>query len=151
MSDNPLFWLILDLIVYSCPSNAQSQLNFRIWICCICHLQGNSPFFSLLRLTSSDCRSLQGPISALTWGGKSWHLFRLTCLVVLWRGKNIASKQQRAVMILLLPFQFGFLSFISFVWLLWLGLSILYWVKLLRVGILVLSLILEEMLLTFYF
>ena len=42
---------------------------------------------------------------------------------------------------------FGLLYFLSFcVSLLWLGLSILYWTKLLRVGILVLFLILEKML-----
>ena len=46
---------------------------------------------------------------------------------------------------------YGFLSnldpvFLSVVWLLWLELSILYWTKMVRVGILILFLILEEML-----
>ena len=45
MLDNPLFWLVLVLKVYRCPSNAQSQLNCRILICCTCHLWGDSPFF----------------------------------------------------------------------------------------------------------
>jgi len=46
---------------------------------------------------------------------------------------------------------YGFLSnldpvFLSVVWLLWLELSILYWTKMVKVGILILFLILEEML-----
>ena len=41
---------------------------------------------SLFILTSSVCKSLQCLISALTQGGESGHLFRLTCSVVLWRG-----------------------------------------------------------------
>ena len=36
--------------------------------------------------------SLQCPISSLTQGGKGGHLFRLTCLVVLWGGRNTANK-----------------------------------------------------------
>ena len=42
------------------------------------------------------------------------------------------------VTILLLPFQFGYLLFLSLVWFLWLGLQILCWIKVVRVGILVL-------------
>ena len=70
VSDNPLFWLVLVLKVYSCPSNAESQLNCRILICCTCHFWVSSLFFSLFRLASSACRSLQCLISALTRGGK---------------------------------------------------------------------------------
>ena len=43
-------------------------------------------------LNSSDCKSLQCLISTLTQGGKGGHLFRLTCSVVLWGGRNIANK-----------------------------------------------------------
>ena len=64
----------------------QSQLNCRILICCTCHFWGSSPFFSLLRLASSACKSLQCLISALTRGGESGLLFGLTCSVVLWIG-----------------------------------------------------------------
>ena len=43
-------------------------------------------------LTSSISKSLQCLISALTQGGEGGHLFRLTCLVVLWGGRNTANK-----------------------------------------------------------
>ena len=55
-----------------------------------------------------------------------------------------------AVTILLLPSQLGFLSFIFLVWLLWLGLTALCWIKAVRLGILVLFLILEDMLWAFH-
>ena len=91
-SDDPLFWLVLVLKVCSCPSNAQSQLNSRILICCTCHLRGCSPFFPLLRLASSAYKSLLCLIPTLTWGGESSHLFGLTCSVVLWRGRDTVNK-----------------------------------------------------------
>ena len=47
-------------------------------------------------------------------------------------------------------FQFGFLLFLFLVWFLWLGFPILCWIKIVRVGILVLLLILEEMLSAFH-
>jgi len=96
-SDDPLFWLVLVLKVYSCPSNAQSQLNSRILICCTCHLRGCSLFFPLLRLASSAYKSLLCLIPNLTWGGKGSHLFGLTCSVVLWRGRDTVNKHQRYV------------------------------------------------------
>ena len=43
-------------------------------------------------LASSICKSLQCLISALTQGGGGGHLFRLTCSVVLWGGRNSAKK-----------------------------------------------------------
>ena len=43
-------------------------------------------------LASSVCTSLQCLISTLTQGGKCGHLFRLTCSVVLWGGRNTANK-----------------------------------------------------------
>ena len=43
-------------------------------------------------LASSVCKSLQGLISTLTQGGKGGHLFRLTCSVVSWGGRNTANK-----------------------------------------------------------
>ena len=43
-------------------------------------------------LASSVCKSLQCLISTLTQGGEGGHLFRLTCSVVLWGGRNTANK-----------------------------------------------------------
>ena len=42
-------------------------------------------------LASSVCRSLQCLISALTQGSESDLLFRLTCSVLLWEGRNTAN------------------------------------------------------------
>ena len=47
---------------------------------------------SLFILASSVCKSLQCLISPLTHEGKGGHLFRLTCSVVLWEGRNTANK-----------------------------------------------------------
>ena len=52
--------------------------------------------------------------------------------------------------ILPLPFQSGYLLFLFLVWLLWLGLPILWWMQEVRVGILVLFQILMERLSAFY-
>jgi len=49
---------------------------------------------SLFILVSSVCKSLQCLISALTQGGESGHLFRLTCSVVLWGERSTANKYQ---------------------------------------------------------
>ena len=43
-------------------------------------------------MASSICKSLQCLISTLTQGGEGDHLFRLTCSVVLWGGRNTANK-----------------------------------------------------------
>ena len=42
-------------------------------------------------LVSSVCKPLQCLISALTQGGGGGHLFRLTCSIVLWEGRNTAN------------------------------------------------------------
>ena len=47
---------------------------------------------SLFILASTVCKSLQCLISALTQGGEGGYLFRLTCSVVLWGGRNTANK-----------------------------------------------------------
>ena len=62
----------------------------RVLICFTCHFQSCSLF--LFILDSSVCKSFQCLISALTQGGKGGHLFRLTCSVVLWGGRNTANK-----------------------------------------------------------
>ena len=46
----------------------------------------------LFILASSVCKSLQCLISALMQEGEGGHFFRLTCSVVLWRGRNTANK-----------------------------------------------------------
>ena len=43
--------------------------------------------------SSSVCKSLQCLISTLTQGGKGGHLFRLTCSVLLWGGRDAANKE----------------------------------------------------------
>ena len=64
--------------------------NYRVLICCTCHFQIGSLF--LFILASSVCKSLQCLISTLTQSGRSSHLFRLTCSVVLWGRRNTANK-----------------------------------------------------------
>ena len=61
-------------------------------------------WFPLLIL-ASVCRSLQCLIFALTQGGEGGHLFRLTCSVVLWGGRNTANKHHRRVWGVLAVFQ----------------------------------------------
>ena len=43
-------------------------------------------------LTSSVFKTLQGLTSALTQGGEGHHLFRFTCSVVFWDGRDTANK-----------------------------------------------------------
>ena len=47
---------------------------------------------SSFTLASSVCKFHQCLISTLTQGGEDGHLFRLTCSVVLWGGRNNANK-----------------------------------------------------------
>ena len=60
-----------------------------VLICCTCHLQSSSLYFVL---ASSVCKPLQCVISPLTQGARGSHLFRLTCSVVLWGGRDTANK-----------------------------------------------------------
>ena len=80
------------LKIYSSPSNAQSQFNCRILICCICHFWGGSLFFfhlgwphlfASLSSVSDLCPDMREP---------KWHLLGIACSVVLWTGRNTASK-----------------------------------------------------------
>ena len=50
----------------------------------------------------------------------------------------IVSYHLHIVTILPFLFQYGYLLFVLFVWLLWLGLPVLCWIRVLRVGVLVL-------------
>ena len=88
MSNGPLFQLVLVLKVYR-PLQCLVNVNYRGLICCACHFQSCSLFFIL---ASSVCRSLQCLISALTQGAEGGHLFRSTCSVVLWGGRNTAKQ-----------------------------------------------------------
>ena len=71
------------------PFQCLVNVNYRVLICCTSHLQSGSLFFIL---AFSVCKSLQCLISTLTQGSKGDHLCRLTCSVVLWRGRNTAKK-----------------------------------------------------------
>ena len=70
---------------FQCLVNA----NYRVLICCTCHFQSGSLLFIL---ASSVCKSLQYLTSTLTQGSEGGHLFRLTCSIVLWGGRNTANK-----------------------------------------------------------
>ena len=70
------------------PSSVASA-NYRVLICCSYHFRSHSLFFIL---ASFVCKSLQYLTSALTQGAEGGHLFRLTCSVVLWGGRNTANK-----------------------------------------------------------
>ena len=48
-------------------------------------------------MASSVCKSLRCLISTLTQGGEGGHLFRLTCSVLLWGGRDAANKQHWCV------------------------------------------------------
>ena len=72
------------------PLPMLSHANYRVLICCTCHFQSCSLFF--VYLASSVCKSLQCLISTRTQEGKGGHLFRLTCSVMLWEGRNTANK-----------------------------------------------------------
>ena len=56
-----------------------------------CYFQSGPPFFVYFGFL---CKSLQCLISALTQGGEGGHLLRLTCSVVLWRGRDTANKHR---------------------------------------------------------
>ena len=81
-----LYFFSRSIHPFQCLVNA----NYRVLICCTCHFQSGSS--SLFILASSVCKSLQCLISALTQEGESGHLFRLTCSVMLWGGRNTANK-----------------------------------------------------------
>ena len=68
---------------------SSSSSNYRVVIYFTCHFRSSSLFFIL---TSSVCKSLQCLIFALTQGAKGGHLFRLTCSVVLWGGRDTANE-----------------------------------------------------------
>ena len=70
------------------PSNVASA-NYRVLISCTCHFQSGSLFFIL---SSSVCKSLQYLTSTLPQGGEGGHLFRITCSIVLWGGRNTANR-----------------------------------------------------------
>ena len=87
--DSSLFQLILLLKVYR-PLQCLVNANYRILICCTCYFQSGSLFFVYFGFVC--LQSLQCLISTLKQEGKGGHLFRLTCSVVLWGGRNTLNK-----------------------------------------------------------
>ena len=66
----------------------QLVLTTGFLICCTCHFQRGS----LCLFGGFFCRCFQCLISTLTREGEVGHLFRLTCSVMLWGGRNTANK-----------------------------------------------------------
>ena len=64
--------------------------NYRSLICCTCHFQSSSLFFVYFVFLCLQVASVSN--STLTEGGEGGHLFRLTCSVVLWGGRDTANK-----------------------------------------------------------
>ena len=72
------------------PFQCLVNVNYRVLICCTCHLQSSFLFFvyfDFLCLQVYSCL-----IFPLTKGGKGGHLFRLACSVALWGGRDTANK-----------------------------------------------------------
>ena len=68
------------------------SFSFNCWVLIVATITSRAVLPSLFILVSSVCKSLQCLISSLTQGGKGGHIFRLTCSVVLWGGRDIANK-----------------------------------------------------------
>ena len=85
-----LYFFSRSIGLFQCLVN----VNYRVLICCTCHFHSGSLFFIL---ASSVFRSLQCLISILTPVGEGGHLFRLTCSVVLWGGRDTANKYHLCV------------------------------------------------------
>ena len=67
-----------------------SQCNYRVLIYCTCHFQSSSLFFIYFGFLCLQVSSVSNFCPDTR--GKGGHLFRLTCSVVLWGGRNIANK-----------------------------------------------------------
>ena len=65
------------------PLQCLVNINYRVLICCTCHFQSCSLFGSLC-LQVSLVFNFHPDIK-----GQSGHLHRLTCLAVLWRGRDV--------------------------------------------------------------
>ena len=78
-----LYWL-------SYKGSPLVNANYRVLICCTCHFQSSSLFFVYFVFLCLQVASVSN--STLTEGGEGGHLFRLTCSVVLWGGRNAANK-----------------------------------------------------------
>ena len=91
MCDSPLFKHVLFLKVCGCPSNTQSSV-LNVGFKSVPPVTSRTVPSSLFILASSVWKSLQCLISALTQGRESGHFFRLTCSVLLWGGRDTATK-----------------------------------------------------------
>ena len=81
-----------DFSFYTAPLIKHLQKTMGCFSGCLMSSAGFQKLFCGLYSASSVCRSLQCLISALTQGGGGGLLFRLTCSVVLWGGRNTAKK-----------------------------------------------------------
>ena len=68
------------------PSQCLVNANYRVLIWCTCHFQSGSLFFVYFGFLCLQVCSLSN--FSLTQGSEGGHLFRLTCSVVLWGGRN---------------------------------------------------------------
>ena len=71
---------------FQCLVNA----NYSVLICCTCHFQCSSLFFVYFGFLCLHVSSVSNFCPDTR--GKGGHLFRLTCPVVLWGGRNTANK-----------------------------------------------------------
>ena len=74
------------------PLQCLVNVNYRVLICCTCHFQSSSLFFVYFGFLCLQVSSVSNfhPDT----GGKCGHLFRLTCSVVLWGGRDTANKHR---------------------------------------------------------
>ena len=82
-----LYFFLRSIGPFQCLVNA----NYRVLIS-VAPVTSRVVPPSLFILASSVSKSLQCLISTLTRGGKGGPLFRLTCSVVQWRGRDIANQ-----------------------------------------------------------
>ena len=78
------------------PSQCLVSVNYRVLICCTCHFQSGSLFFGCFDFLPLQVSSVYNfrPDTA----GRRCHLFRLTCSVGLWDGKDAGAWGVRGVL-----------------------------------------------------
>ena len=81
-----LYFFSRSLGPFQCLVNA----NYSVLICCTCHFQCSSLFFVYFGFLCLHVSSVSNFCPDTR--GKGGHLFRLTCPVVLWGGRNTANK-----------------------------------------------------------
>ena len=86
-----MFQIVLVLKVYR-PLQCLININYRVLIYFTCHFQSSFHFFVYFDFLCLQVSSVSNFCSDT--GGKGGHLFRLTCSVVLWGGRDPANKCQ---------------------------------------------------------